>query len=474
MGLFDAFKPKQKTQIVTESNRPISLNTVVNAVRSAIYSGGYDDADSMHQIYEDFGYPERLTFENFWNMYRRFGVAKGVVDILVDLTWVDSPVIRSENEQFAREFNELVDRSYLWNRLKGLDRRQRVGRYAGMYVQVKDNKTPDKPLGKLSGVNSIVKLVPLYEGQLEVMQSETDPTKENYDEPIMYQYKGKGTGSRNDKSGSSFQVHPSRLIMAAEGADDGSIYGISSLECVYNDLMDLRKISGAGGEGYYQNTRNAPVFKADDEFSSEDNQEQLAEAIDEWLGKHRKRLVLKGIEPKFPNIQLTDPKEFYQNSINNIAAGSGIPSAFLIGQQTGRLASDKDSRHLMTLAQSRRDNFLTLLVEQFLNWCINHAVLPFAEYTIEWGDLLTLSDDEKVEVVRKMSEINQKQFLSGMQPVFSEEEMRARAGYSILPEDLPDERSPEELGLVEPEAEKPAQEEDDVDSEPRSDQTSEE
>ena len=475
MGLFDAFKQKPKTQLATETNRPISLNTVVNAVRSAIYSGGYDNADTMHQIYEDFGYPDKLTFDNFWNMYRRFGIAKGVVDILVDLTWVDAPVIESENEQFANEFNELVRNTYLWNRLKGLDKRQRVGRYAGMFVQVKDNKTPDKPLGKLSGLNSIVKLVPLYEGQLEVMQVETDPRKENYDEPLMYQYKGKGTGSRNEDSGSSFQVHPSRVIMAAEGADDGSIYGTSSLECVYNDLMDLRKISGAGGEGYYQNTRHAPIFTADDEFSSDDNQEALADAIDEYLSKHRKRLVLKGIEAKFPNIQLTDPKEFYQNCINNIAAGSGIPSAFLIGQQTGRLASDKDSRHLMTLAQSRRDNFLTLLVEQFLDWCIEHAVLPSADYKVCWGDLLTLSDDEKVEVVRKMSEINQKQFLSGMQPVFTEEEMRERAGYSILPEDMPDERTPEELGLVEPEVEETEEpEEDDGDQGTRSDPTGEE
>lgn len=446
MALFDFFKPKPE-KVMVSRRVDLLMNDIASAVRSSIYTGQYDNADTMHHIYKDFGYPETITFENLWNMYRRFGVAKGVVDILVDLTWVDAPTIESDNEQFLNEFKQLVEEKYLWSRLKGLDKRQRVGRYAGLFVQIKDGKTPNMPVGSLSGIKSIVKLVPLYEGQLEVMTTDTDPLSETYDEPTMYLYKSKGIGSRNEDSSQSFEIHPSRLIMAAEGADDGSIYGISSLECVYNDLMDLRKISGSGGEGYYQNTRNAPVFKADDEFSGEDNEEALAEAIDEWLSKHRKRLVLKGIEPKFPNIQLTDPKEFYQNTINNIAAGSGIPSAFLIGQQTGRLASDKDSRHLMTLAQSRRDNFLTLLVECFLDWCIEHAVLPMAEYEVCWGDLLTLSDDEKVEVVSKMSAINEKQFRSGGQPVFTEEEMRERAGYSIEPEDMPDETDPELRGI---------------------------
>ena len=309
-----------------------------------------------------------------------------------------------------------------------------------MFIHIKDGQSPEKPVGSLIGIAYIFKLTPMYEGQLEVSHTQTDPMKPNFGEPIMYHYKSSGTGSRSEDSISSFQVHPSRLIIAAEGADDGSIYGISSLESIYNDLMDVRKICGAGGEGYYQNTRNAPVFKADDDFSDEDNEEALADAIDGWLSKHRKRLVLKGIAPVYPNIQLTDPKEFYQNSINNIAAGSGIPSAFLIGQQTGRLASDKDSRHLMTIAQSRRDNFLTLLVRQFIDWCIDYKVLADEEYEVEWGDLLTLSSFEKIEVVERMSSVNEKQFKSGGQPIFSEEDMRERAGYSSDPADMPDER----------------------------------
>ena len=441
MGMLDIFKPKKKEESHALSQENIlRLNTVVNSIRSAVFTGGYDNADTMHHIYEDFGYPETVEFSHLWNMYRRFGVAKAVVEILVDLTWVDPPTIKSESDSFSEDFKTLAEQSHLWNRMKGLDKRQRVGRYAGLFIQIADNKMPDKPVGMLSGVKSIVKLVPMFEGQLQVSTTEDDIRKRNFGEPTMYHFNAATTGSRNERSAAAFSIHPSRLVMAAEGADDGSIYGTSSLESIYNDLMDLRKISGAGGEGFYQNTRNAPIFKADDDFADEDNEEALADAIDEWLGKHRKRLVLKGIEAKFPNIQLSDPGEFYQNSINNISAGSGIPSAFLIGQQTGRLASDKDSRHLMTIAQSRRDNFLTLLVRSFVDWCIEYKVLPDEEYKVEWGDLLTLSSQEKIETSEKMASVNEKQFRSGGQPVFSEEEMRERAGFSIETIDMPDER----------------------------------
>lgn len=408
-------------------------------------SGQNDGSDKLHNVYNDFGYPEQLSFDNFWNMYRRFGVAKAVIETPVELSWVHAPEIKSENENFLNLLGELIEKIELWERLKGLDKRQRVGRYGGLYLRTKDGKLPNLPVGSLSGIESIVSITPLYEGQIKVLETDSDPMSENFDMPTMYQYVGSGTGNRNERSSSSFSIHPSRLIVAAEGADDGGIYGIPSLECVFNDLMDLRKITGAGGEGFYQNTRMAPVFTANDDFSSDDSgDESLSEAIDDFLAQHRKRLVLRGIKAEYPNIQLSAPEEFYQATINNIAAGSGIPAAFLIGQQTGRLASDKDSRHLMTLVQSRRESFLSVVIKNTIDWFIDHNVLPMAEYTIDWGDLLTMSDGEKIEVVQTMAAINEKQSRSGGLPVFSVEEMRERVGLNPdveieLLEVLPDE-----------------------------------
>jgi len=54
-----------------------SDETIRGRLASAI-SGGYDNADTMHNIFTDFGYPETVAFDHNWNMYRRFGIAKNV------------------------------------------------------------------------------------------------------------------------------------------------------------------------------------------------------------------------------------------------------------------------------------------------------------------------------------------------------------------------------------------------------------
>ena len=61
-----------------------SMDTGLRARIASMISGGYDWADTLHNIYLDFGYPENLDFNNYWNMYRRFGIAKNVVELPVD------------------------------------------------------------------------------------------------------------------------------------------------------------------------------------------------------------------------------------------------------------------------------------------------------------------------------------------------------------------------------------------------------
>ena len=66
-------------EIKANHNTPITDRGIRASLASAI-SGGYDYADTLHNIYLDYGYPQKLEFEMFWNMYRRFGVAKNIVE----------------------------------------------------------------------------------------------------------------------------------------------------------------------------------------------------------------------------------------------------------------------------------------------------------------------------------------------------------------------------------------------------------
>lgn len=401
---------------------------------SKAISGGNDNADTLHNVYLDYGYPSEINFSNFWNMYRRFGIARNVVELVVDTGWMSVPTVEAD-DKFEQELEKLIIQVKLWDRVKSLDTRQRVGRYAGMFVRVRDDKKPSEPIepGSLKSVEVIVSLMPLYESQLRVSATETDPTSDNFGMPTMYEFNGGVVGNRNTESSASFGIHPDRIIIASEGADNGGIYGISSLEAPYNSLMDLRKIIGAGGEGFYKNAAQNIIFELQDSASAKSNKpllEKFNEMVDDFMAnRFRRSMWTPGMTAKVLEANIPKPKEYFDVALNDVAAATKIPATILIGQQTGRLASSEDSRHFLSGVNSRNENFVTELISDHLDWFINMGVLPPSDYEIEFDDLLALSQQEKLLNSEKMSKINETQFKAGDDRPFTSAEIREEAGF---------------------------------------------
>lgn len=429
---YDAVAAHVVKELRLETNSTATTDGIRSRMAS-LMSGGYDFADTLHNIYLDYGYPAQLEFFNFWNMYRRFGIAHNIVELPPDIGWMTAPTIKGSG-QFDRDFAKLVEQVKLWVRLKGLDVRQRVGRYAGMFMRVRDGKNPSEPIEeKLPGLGALVEIMPLYESQLDVVESDTSPISDTFGQPIRYQYSSGIVGGRNPEARSVITIHASRVVIAAEGADNGWIYGISSLEAPYNSLMDLRKIAGAGGEGFYKNAAQSIVFDLKDAASATQNKDLLDkfnENYDEFSqNRSRRSIWTPGMEAKVLASTLANPKDHFMNSLNDVAAASKIPATLLIGQQTGRLASTEDSKNFLAVAQSRRENFQTEMVRDNIDWFIQFGILPVSEYEVEWDDLLARSDDEKLTNASTMAEVNEKQFRSGGDTVFLSEEIREAAGF---------------------------------------------
>ena len=417
---------------------------------SQAISGGYDFGDTLHNIYLDYGYPESLDFFNFWNMYRRFGLAKVGIELPVDTGWSTPPTVEG-NSQFNNELEKLNERINLWQRLKGLDTRQRVGRYAGMFMRVRDGQTPDQPLdGILPGENALVEMMPLYESQLEVIESDTDATSDTFGEPIMLEYSQSITGSRNEEANDTINIHASRIVFAAEDSDNGWIYGIPALEAGYNSLMDLRKIIGGGGEGFYKNSAQSTVFNLTDPASAStyaDKLEQFNEQYDDFTrNRQRRAMWTPGMEANTLASNLMDPEGFFNVAMSDYAASIKTPATVLIGRQTGRLASTEDRRQHLTVITSRRANFMTEMVRDVFDWLIKFGILPSSEYEVEWDDLLAPSNEERFANGVAMTDINQKQFNSGGNIPFDEDEIREAMGFEPREEEVP---GGEELDNVE-------------------------
>lgn len=399
-------------------------------------SGGYHYADSLHAIWLDYGYPETLTFFHFWNMYRRSGIARNVVELPVDIGWIDNPEIEASSKMLA-ELEALDKRIYLWKRIKGLDARQRVGRYAGLFMRVRDGLSPEKPIEKkLPGEGALMQVIPLFEGQLKVLETDQDIKSETYGLPIMYQYFSSGTGGRDERSATSVNIHPSRLIMAAEGADDGNIYGTPALEAPFNSLMDLQKIIGGGAEGFYKNAAQSVVFGLKDMAGMKGNEallEAFTENYDDFSqNRHRRAMIAPGMDPTLLAGSLASPKDHFTIALNDVAAASGIPATVLIGQQTGRLASTEDGKSMLSRGNSRRKNFQTELVTSVIEWLMKYGVLPASDFEVEWSDLLASSDEDKLKLAGSMSDINYKQYQAGGELIFVGSEIRDAAGYEEI------------------------------------------
>lgn len=406
----------------------VAVNELVNNGASSRRSSrlqtfGEYGVDSKHtNIYNDFGYQHVLTFADFYFLFERFALASAVVRFPVTETWKNPPRITDNDKSkeptaWEKKLNKLFDRIGFWRSIRGFDERQRVGRWGGLFLEISDGKHPENKV--LPGSGQLVRLRPLYEAQLEPRQLDNDPFSNNYGDPITWQVQESNLGDRNDDTGRSILANPDRVITWAEGADDGSIYGKSSLKEPFNDLVTAFKLIGAGGEGFFKNARGSQFFAMEKDANISSLQallgasspDQIAdrfnEVVEDWVRGFDKSFTSQGMTRETISINLTDPKPHFDIAMASIAAGIQYPMTVLIGQQTGRLASDEDQKQAAKTTKDRQQNFaipsLRRVIDHFIEFQLIDAP-PGGDYEIVFEDPFAPSDDEKIDIVKKIME----------------------------------------------------------------------
>ena len=439
------------TNQISELEAKVEANDLTATIRGPLNNRGggqYDASDNNHNVYLDLGYPAIVDFFMLYHMYSRFGVAKKAIEWPVETGFKTAPTIDA-SESFLSEFKKVVKKTKFWQRMKALDTRQRVGQYAGLYIRVRDGLTSDQPLAAaLNGSGAIVGMTPLYQSQLTPTSYETDQNSDRFSLPVMYQLNTGDIGGRNKGSEASISIHWTRIVIAAEGSDNGGIFGVPVLEAGYNDLVDLRKINGGMAEGIYKNAAMKVVFNISDTTNSSLKTTILATLKDQfdsfiWT-PFRRAFVAAGMDVNLLQTTLTDPKNANTNSMNDFAASVGISSSILLGNQTGKLAGDQDEVASLSVVQSRRENWMTEMIESVIDWMIFNGVLPKEEYELEWDDLLSMSDEAKLGNAKTMTETNKNNFSAGGGLVYTDDEIRTSAGFDELGFDIPSEDLNEE------------------------------
>ncbi|EMN0171713.1 DUF1073 domain-containing protein [Enterobacter kobei] len=410
--------------------------------------------NKRHSAWCEYGFPEQVTYENLYALYRRGGIAHGAVEKLVGKCWQTNPEIiegddadESENETAWEKKAKQVFTNRFWRSFSEADRRRLVGRYAGILLHVRDEKDWNLPVTKGRGLQ---KISVAWAGSLTVSEWDTGLNSKTYGQPKMWQY------AERLPNGSSRRVniHPDRVFILGDYSDDA----IGFLEPAYNAFVSLEKVEGGSGESFLKNAARQQNINFDKEVNFGDLASMYGVSVDELQERYNDAarelnrgndtlLITQGANVTSLVSPVSDPSPTYDVNLQTAAAGVDIPTRILVGNQQAERSSTEDQKYFNTRCQSRRGD-LSFEVEDFCDKLIELSILdPVSQKTVIWDDLNAQSDSEKLDAAQKMSQINSASIGTGEQ-VFTGEEIRVAAGYEGSPEPLPEVDDDEEESEV--------------------------
>ncbi|AXY31179.1 anti-CBASS protein Acb1 family protein [Klebsiella aerogenes] len=397
--------------------------------------------NKRHSAWCEYGFPEQVTYENLYALYRRGGIAHGAVEKLVGKCWQTNPEIiegddadESKDETAWEKNTKKVFTKRLWRAFAEADRRRQVGRYAGILLHINDSRTWDQPVfrGK-----SLKKVTIAWAGSLTVSEWVTDQKSADYGQPKQWKYV---ESLPNGRTNQRF-VHPDRVFILGDYSNDA----IGFLEPGYNACVSLEKVEGGSGESFLKNAaRQLNVnFEKEIDFNNlaslygvsiDELQDKFNEVAGEMNRGNDVLMTTQGATVAPLVTAVADPSATYNVNLQTFAASVDIPVKVLVGMQTGERASTEDQKYFNARCQSRRGD-LSFEIEDFSDKLIELKIIDaVSEKTVIWDDLNEQTGTEKLANAKTMAEINQTFQGSGENPAFSREEIRTAAGYENVDE----------------------------------------
>lgn len=396
------------------------------------------------QAWCEYGFPQEITFEDFAGLYRRGGLAHGAVNKLIGTCWKTPPqVIEGEEQDRAKELTAwekaikpVFARVRLWRAFAEADKRRLVGRYAGLLLQLRDNRAWDQPV--TAGAKALARVIPAWAGSLTSQEFDTDPKSERYGEPKMWQYTETLPGGNVSRR----NIHPDRVFILGDYSGDA----IGFLEPAFNAFISLEKVEGGSGESFLKNAARQLGVNIDKDVNLNEIATMYGVSVDQLQQKFNDAarevnrgndlmLITQGATTSALVSNIPDPRPTYDINLQTISAALDIPSKILVGMQTGERASSEDQKYFNARCQSRRSE-LTYEINDFVAHLMRIGVVDLkAEFTAIWDDLTSATQVDRLGEAKIMAEINTAALASG-DAVFSTEEIRDAAGFE--PEERPD------------------------------------
>jgi uncharacterized protein len=373
---------------------------------------GLSAFSSFRNLWQDLGYPLTLTPQDYRDRYDRGDIAARIVNAYPEATWSDDIAVYEDEDPnvettFEGAVSALGSRLRLWDMFKRADILSLLGEYAVLWIGAPGDVGTE--LKRFSRPENVLFLRPLSQRDATVESYVLDPANPRCGQPEFYTVK---VAAGTSNSTSIPHVHWSRIIPIVNNPLDSDIQGEPTLRSVWNRLMDLDKVVGAGSEAAYRRM-DAGIhtdIPADREVSDEDIT-AIEDEVEDFRAGLTRSILTRGADVKVLNAGVMNFGPNAGALIDLVAGAKAIPKRKLLGSERGELASSQDAQDWNDRVVERQRS-KEYEVRMFFDRMIYYGALPApesGEYFVSWPSALTeLSELQKVEAVDKLADANSK------------------------------------------------------------------
>lgn len=382
---------------------------------------------NTRDIDKECGYPVSLGISDYKAIFDRHGFGTRVVEIWPQECWSAEPEIYETDEktetEFEKSWQELLKSVPVWAFLQRADVLSGIGQYGIVLLGVNDGKPLNEALDgveqlqdvqpvsptprKRSVSRKLLFMRPFDQSVVRIESYEKRESNPRFGFPVMYVVKFEtepGSESIGEK-----RIHWTRVIHVADNRLSSEIFGVPRLQNVYNDLHNVRKVGGGGGEMFWRGGFPGFSFELQPEAAAAGaiiDKESVREQMEKWAMGLQRYMSVENLTTKSLQPQISDPTGHVKMYAQLIGIAKGIPWRMLLGTEEAKLASEQDKITWNVRLMRRQTGYLTpYLVRPVVDRLIAAGILPRPkEYFVDWPDLNAPSNKDKVEIAAKLTE----------------------------------------------------------------------
>lgn len=381
--------------------------------------------DGKKDIDAECGYPNKVTLAQMDRWYRRGDIAKRVVSVWSDESWLIPPEIYEDEQpemtKFEEEWKLLDQQLAVLSKLQRADELSGIGWFGVVLLGFDDGEKLDQPVSgitdtsDLDGVSDTASSHKLLymrtysQRNVKIKAYETDETSPRYGLPTEYsinQFVDSTDGGENEAvpPATWVTIHWHRIIHLADNRKESEIFGEPRLKTVFDRVYDTRKIYGAAGEGYWKAGVPAYAFSMNpDVKDAKIDVPSVKAQMDMFSNGLQKYLALENMSVNPLESRIQDPNLWSSCEIEAICIAMNIPVPVF----KGAVSKDTDVSAWNLRVRSRQLLYNTpFIIRPFFNRCFAAGALTRPEngVTVRWADLNGPSEDQKATIAQKLTQ----------------------------------------------------------------------